>query len=62
MSSPRRPRLRRSRSELSAMPCNSLMTNLGMISWPSKMSRLHHVGDPAVDHHAGVEDAGLAAP
>ena len=59
MSSPRRPRPRRSRSELSAMPCNSPMTNLGMMSCPSKTSRLHHVGDPPVDHHAGVENAGL---
>ena len=37
MSSPRRPRLRRSRSELSAIACSSLITNFGMISWPSKM-------------------------
>ena len=37
MSSPRRPRLRRSRSELSAIACNSVITNRGMINWVSKM-------------------------
>ena len=32
-----------------------------MMSWVSKMPRLHDVGDAAIDNHAGVEDVGLAA-
>ncbi len=32
-----------------------------MINWLSKQVGLDHVGDPAVDDHAGVEDVGPAA-
>ena len=35
MSRPRRPRPRRIRSELSAIACNSLMTNFGITNCPS---------------------------
>ena len=55
MSRPRRPRLRRSLSELSAMLLQLLEDEAGDHHRLVDHPRLGHVGDPAVDHHRGVQ-------
>ena len=58
MSRPRRPRLRRSLSELSAMLCSSWSTNLRDDHGLVDHAGLGDVGDPAVDDDRGVEHQG----
>ena len=55
MSRPRRPRLRFSLSELSAIACNSCSTKRGTISLRVDDPRITNIGNPAVDNHTGVE-------